>query len=200
MLQLNAANDMTVIRSEALIQLTLLSVNYQASDYLRWTDWTEEVADGGYIYEPRTFKFGAFRTASDGKTATSTLTVANADREIQFFMQQYKLLGKKVRIALVFFDTDMVKHGEIVRNFTIEEADMAGEAAVFTLSIGFNMLTKAVPARKLLNFCQHQFRDGGCRYAGADTDCSKMFDDCLKKGNSRYFNGFPGMPKQYGYY
>ena len=189
--------------SDAIITFYLYEIDY-AESYpdgegpLRWTTWGEEIAFDGNLYTPVTIKHSSISQNSEGQFEDITVTIGNADRIIQYYIEQYEIIGKNVKITQCFLikkeDDTYDTLGFLSGRFKIAGVTAKKDIATFKLSIGFNFLKSQCPNRIVSSrFCQWSFRSDDCKYAGSDTDCEKSFEDCKRKGNLPNFGGFPGV-------
>ncbi|MGA1846761.1 hypothetical protein [Deferribacter abyssi] len=187
------SNVNNVLTADELITFYLYEIDY-GDGVLYWTNWGEDVSYNGRIYEAQVIKHADITWSTDGKINNVVLSIGNADRVIQYYIENYELLGKQVKIIQVFADSAGIIQGSIEVTFVIESAVARKQQVDFTLSIGMDYLKSKVPARKMFaGYCRWQFKDQNCAYSGTDTSCSKTFQDCLKKGNQKRFGGFPAI-------
>ncbi len=194
MLTLTTAQNQ-VLTAEELVTFYLYELEYDPMEEpLRWTNWDVAVTYDGKTYEPQSIKHTEISQSSDGKLNDVTLTIGNLDRQIQYYIEQYNLMGKKVTIRHILADKDASIKGDLRTVFTIKGAKTNRSTAAFTLSVGIDFVKAQVPARRMFaRFCSHQFKDENCRYSGTQTTCSKTFSECKRKGNIRNFGGFPAI-------
>lgn len=190
-----------VIHNDELIVFKMYEITYDPNkEPLRWTDWDDTVSYGGYIYEPQAVKSTGINQSDDGKIESVTLTIGNANRQIQYYIEQYGLIGKRIKIIEVFCAADGSQKGNIPLQFKISSATAKKDVATFTLSFGFDIFNITIPNRKVYtDFCQWQFKDENCKYAGGHDSCAKTFADCKKKINNLNFGGFPALVRSHIY-
>lgn len=191
-------------RAEAITIVTVYELDWKDGDYagnekpLRFTSWDEPVVFGGHEFTPIPIKHGDISQSDDGKLNDVTITVGNADRMMQYYIENYELIGKRVTIRQFFFGKS---NGMCSGTFSIKGVTAKKDVATFSLSIGIEFLDVQFPNRIASSrFCQWPFRGQECQYRGPDASCSKTFDDCKRKGNSRRFGGFPGILNQRFYF
>jgi phage-related protein len=140
---------------------------------LRYTNWQPSSATSGYpdlIYNGETYrtipiKHSDITQGTDGKINDFTVTVGNADRVIQSYIENpdYDLMSGKIRIIQIFKGID----DPVAMTFRIKRATCKKDVAAFTLSIGIDVLGYELPGRKILSrFCWWAFRDTDCKYNG----------------------------------
>lgn len=192
--------DNSVLYSSIVKRFTLYDVYYTDADALYLTDIKEETVYNGVVYAPAAVQSSGITYSSDGKLNDVTLTTGNLDRLMQYYLEQYEMMGRAVKIREVFADAEDVIKGSVVYTYRIKSAKVSKKQAVFTLGVGVDVLGVTVPGRKVYsNFCYNQFRDSNCKYAGTDSTCTKLFDDCIAKGNNQNFGGFPALVKAHVY-
>ena len=103
--------------------------------------------------------------------------------------------GKKVTITRLLFDSSANYVGSRSVDLTIKGVSAKEDYATFTLSTGIDVLGVSFPSTTIrANICRWLFKDKkDCKYTGTDTSCKMTWTDCLAKGNSRNFGGFPGV-------
>jgi len=169
--------------------------------HLRYTSWDEKVSYDGHIYEAVPIKHSEVSTSSDGKINPISITVGNADGIIQGYLNTFEVLGQNATITEIILTPQ--NEPALISEFVlkIKDAVCNTKTAVFTLSIGFDVLKAEVPGRKIMSrFCWWTFKSDECGYAGSDIQCGRTFDDCLKKGNLSRFGGFPGVINERFYF
>lgn len=192
------SNTVIATNSDTVKTFFLYQIYYSDTDQpLRWTDWSDEVTFLGYAYDSKVIKHDEISESSDGKINDIGVTVGNVDRNMQYYLEHYDLMGKQVKI-IQFFDGCT---GYVETNFTIRTAVAKADAVSFSLSLGFDVLKAEVPGRILrARFCSWRFRDNSCRYAGSATSCDNTFESCSAKGNLANFGGFPGIINERFYF
>ena len=149
---------------------------------------------GIHTYTPATIEHTDCSQDGSGKVTEATLTVGNADREIQKIISWYDLAKKRVFITKLIMEKSGGIMGAIQIPMTIKEITTTEKFATFSLSVGVDVLGIGFPTTTVrANVCRWVFKGLDCRYSGPDSSCSKSWWDCIKKGNSRYFGGFPGV-------
>lgn len=187
-----------LIKSPSFTTINLFEVYYDKNNPTicsRFAAWDVDVAFGEEVYSKAVIQIGDIATDSSGKIGDVLLTVGNADRMIQYFIETYDLIGCVVRHIQIFQGVDDF----ISTTFKIKVAAAKKNYATFTLSLGIDFLTAEIPARTVFSrFCWHQFLgvDGDCGYTGADAACDRTFEDCNRKGNLARFGGFPAIPNE----
>lgn len=176
------------------------------SDYpLRFTSWDEDVLWDGNTYSAWAIKHSDITQKADGSINDVAISIGNIDEDrlIQQILETYEVIGQTAKIIqfLLNVDTNSIIDDPITASFKIKGAKARKGQVDFTLSMGFDYLLTTVPKRIMKqSFCDWKFKDTYCKYAGADTECEKTFDDCREKGNAINFGGFPGIMNQRFYF
>lgn len=109
------------------------------------------------------------------------------------------LSGGTVILRRVYRATNgTVTDTNIAQQFTILDVTMADTTITFTIGVS-DPLSKRFPRDNYgAIMCRHKFKQGFCRYAGADTTCTHTLEDstvtngCRTHNNSHMFGGSPG--------
>ncbi|WP_022851459.1 baseplate hub protein [Limisalsivibrio acetivorans] len=202
MLRINTGGDNTVINSEELLIHHLYELEYADGMFLRMTDCDEDIDYGGKIYSSNAITHDGLKSSSGSETNTVSLSIGNADRQIQYYLENHNILGKTVTVTQLFSDVDGNIKGEIRGSYRIKNATARKDVATFTLALGFDLYNITAPNRRMFTqYCQHQFKDSNCKYYTADPDvrCGKTLKACMAFGNSVNFGGFPALLKSHFY-
>lgn len=163
----------------------------------RWTNWDEPVLYDGHEWVPQTIRHTEVTTNSDGSVSPVNMMVGNIDEDriVQQLIEQYRLIGKKVRIIQVLSGGLHI----LTYEYRIASARAVKGQVIFTLSIGFDVFNIRIPGRRIIaGFCAWQFGDGDCKYSpGADEECDNTWQDCKMKDNTPNYGGFPGTTNDY---
>lgn len=160
--------------------------------WLYWADWDVDVTWKDQVYTHKVIKHSEITHSSDGRINDVQVSIGNVDRMIQYFIELYDLVGRKVRVIEIFEGIEAY----LSYTFTINKITAKKDVAAFTLGMGFDFLIEELPNRRMFSRrCGWIFKgsDGNCNYQGADTTCSKSFLECKRKGNLANFGGFPGI-------
>lgn len=165
---------------------------------IRLTDWSADITWNGNVYTSWPIKCGEFSQNSDGQINDVSVAVGNLDSErmIQNLIENYEVINHTVTIRQFFKDTsNAIIDDPITRTFTVAGAKATMGVVTFSLSIGLDIFRQTVPNRVIIaQFCRwKQFKDTNCKYAGSDTTCGRAWRDCLLKGNTLNFGGFPAI-------
>lgn len=190
---LNISNELiSESHSDELITFGLYEVYYSDLEPpLCITNWDDEVVYQGKTYLPTAVQHSTISQNTGGQMGDVTLSVGNLDRIIQKYIDDYELIGKKVRVIQFFIGSST---GNVQGTFRIEGITVKKDAAAFTLSVGCNYLQASFPSRLASSrHCMWQFKSSECGYTGSDENCSKTIEDCIEKGNVHRVGCFPGI-------
>ena len=187
------AEGIKVLNAAEIESMNLYEIYYSDEEEpLRLVNYDVEVLWQGNVYTPNVVKHSDITFNSDGQINEITLTVGNVDRIIQYYIEQYDMIGKKARTIEIFVGTNCY----IPQTFKIKGAKVKKDFATFSLSMGFDYLLTEVPSRKMFaRFCGWTFKgaDGNCPYTGSDLTCEHTFEACKAKGCLHRFGGFPAI-------
>jgi len=180
-----------IINAKEVTSIFLYELHYSTSeDPLYWTSYDEDVTFNSTVYTKFPITHDTINENSDGEIQEVTVRVANADRAVQYYVENYSLMWKKFVIKEIFIGTSEY----LTYNFLIKSCKCTKSIATFILSSGIDILGLVIPNRKMIqNYCPWTFKDSNCLYSGSDTVCEKTFNDCKKKDNLNNYGGFPAM-------
>lgn len=174
--------------SREIITYKLVRLDY-GDDVLYLTDSGTDVDHEGQTYTATAMKIGDISTDSEGKINNVTVTVANVDRAIQYYIEKFELYSKACVVTEVF-----IAEGEVYSQeyqFRIVSIKTTSNEATFNLGLGFDVLKSRFPSRRAYaNKCFWEFKGTECKYSGLHNTCQKTYADCKSKGNVANFGGF----------
>lgn len=196
----NKLTGMLQSRAGTIINLYELHYHNDAEP-VRFANDSEDMQYQGNTYYMQALKHSDLSYDGDGSVRDITLVIGNAERQMQYYIERYDLLNKRVVIKQVYINTDGEVLGDISSSYIIKSISVTSTQAEFTLSMGFDMFKAVVPARRIFaRFCGHMFRDESCKYTGKAESCAKNFSDCKRKKNTANFGGFPGVKNERLYF
>jgi lambda family phage minor tail protein L len=176
---------------------------YNGVDDLRLAEWDTDIeypADSDIVYTKFPIKHDEIAENSQGEIDTLKITVANVNRMMQAYLEDYDLRGKKVIITLVW--ANQLANAEANINFTfyIDNYTANQDTVQFTLSGKYDIIDLSLP-RGIYNrnYCRWKFLSTECGYnpAGGQTTCDKRKATCKTTMlNIARFGGFPSVPTQ----
>ena len=151
------------------------------------------------------------------KPGSMSVTVANVDRTIQSYLEQYKgLIGRKVVVKIVHPDYLNDPNSVVSLVLYISECTYTPTIITFTLEQQFDLFNVTIPARKFIRHrCSWVYKGYGCwlgtsppytqpsNFRDVTGSCSKILgtNDQSSNGCNYHFNGkperfggFPGIP------
>ncbi len=138
-----------VVTADAITLCNLYELEYSNGKFLRYIASNRELSYNGNLYLPSAIKHSDFSQDDSGKIGDINLTVGNADRAIQYYINEYDLVGKKVKITQIFF-------GKAKDAVEINTTDLAK-----TDQIG-NWQTESVPESR---FGSSLYGEGSCSFS-----------------------------------
>lgn len=173
------------------------TVNFGADSYLRFP-----------------LAFSGATVNSDGTVDKPTITVANVNREMMELVEHSNgLRGFKVNVKTVSarFCNEIVTQAAdgtwiytdnpekdasafTEDDYFIDSYSANEEVVSFQLEALIDLAAQLPRRRFTTNSCYWKYRDPEtCGYLGLESTCGKTFEDCVARGNQRYFGGFPGV-------
>lgn len=164
---------------------------------LHFAEWDSNVTFDGIEYAAFPIHHDEISENSEGSINSVRLTLGNASRLIQSYLELYDLRNKKVRIRLVWNDDLSDPDNKVDFLFYIDSYSAAVEAAEFVLLPKVDVLSLQLPKRIYArNYCQWRFKGTQCGYAGSQTTCNRTFQRCRELANQVRFGGFPSIPSR----
>lgn len=185
------SDTIRAINSLTVETFYLYEVHYDNSlEPLRLTNLSEDFVFEGQTYSKAAISQTEITQSADGKINDITISIGNVNRVMQSYVESYQMSGKRVRVMQLFKNCNSYMQ----LDYIIKTIKSNKSQVDFTCGLGFDALLLEVPKRTVLrDFCKWQFKDSNCLYAGADSTCSKQYNDCLRKGNISNFGGFPAV-------
>lgn len=142
------------------------------------------------------------KTEEAGEHSILNINIGNASRVMNTYMEQYSgMVGSSVTLYIVHSDNLSNTTPEVEEEFEITSSSADSVWATFVLSAPSLLRVNFPQRRYIKNWCGWVFNYPAgtsvrCGYSGATpyTTCNKTLSDCRKRGNSRRFGGFPGIP------
>lgn len=160
-------------------------------------EYDEPVTYAGNTYEPFPIKHTEPTEDSAGKLASITVSVANASREIQAYLEAFDYLtGQAVTIHLV--ENPTAPTAALSSTLLITSTTANEQVATFQLSLAFNAFGITVGRRMYRDACGWRFGSAECGYSGPISDCDKTLggpNGCRTHSNAARFGGAPGIPQ-----
>jgi len=172
---------------------------YTITDYDGTNDLYFAEHDADVVYDSVTYvKFpitlDEISENNKGTIDSVRVTVSNASRLIQSYLEDYDLRGKKVTITTVFADQLADTGAHIDDVFWIDSYTADQHTVSFTLTSKFDVLDIALPGRQYSrNYCGWKFKSTECGYSGGQTSCNKTKQRCKELVNYSRFGGFPSI-------
>lgn len=177
---------------------------YTVHDYdglgnnLYFAEWDADVVFNSITYTRFAIKHNFIKSNGNGQIDAIQVTLGNASRQIQAYLEAYDLHNVKVDITVVFSNlladaTAFVKETFYIESYTADDSNVT-----FNLSTKFDINELELPNRRYMRtYCAWQFKGTECKYAGATATCNKTEAACkAMAGGSNIINygGFPGIP------
>ena len=168
------------------------------NSWLKYANWNEDVVFDGETYTKYPIEHDGVSENLDGKSTKVNLTIANADRNIQYYLENYNgLRDAQVNILQVF--KDELSNPQVVDTMTFFVVDVGvnvGEARL-VLALRYDAFAISLPRRLFYRgYCSHKFKGVACGYSGGETVCDKSLQRCVELGNVQRYGGFPAIPQR----
>jgi len=160
---------------------------------------TEDVTYDGNLFERFNLQIGKQKYSSDGSVPRVTLQVRqDRDRRLEKAIDEAEtMLGAHVKLIRVnekFLDTPVL---ELEADFAIINTVSEAEWVTFILGMPSPLLRK-IPIRiGSSKQCPYAapglFKGPECQYAGPDSTCTGLLEDCITKGNEVHWGGEVGL-------
>ena len=152
---------------------------------LRLTNLREDLTFAGLVYSSFPIAHDAIDENSEGRISAVEISIGNAGRIIQSYLNTYEFRDLKVTIKHIFRDEladDAISTEDI---YYIANWRATAEAVFFTCTSRLDVLGQKIPARKYSRLqCQFRFKDTStCQYVGVETVCDKTKQQCRAYNN-----------------
>lgn len=184
------------------IPLTLyrIQISDNAEEDLFLTDWHTDVEHLGQVYQAFPMVKGAVSENTEGRIDTLTVTIANQNRNMQYFVENYNALrGRKVTIIDTFYEELANPNGYTLEIYYVDGASCDENEINFTLTSRLDVLSIRLPRRRFLrDFCPWTYKREGCWINSPDYQAPDGFISTagLLYGlecSGRYFGGAGGV-------
>jgi lambda family phage minor tail protein L len=169
-----------------------------ASNNLCLAEYDTNITYDSIVYTKFPIKHDEIPENSQGEIDTFKVVVANVNRTIQAYLENYDLRGKKVTITLVWANqlADADAHIDFI--FYIDNYTANQSTVEFILASKYDIIDLTLP-RGIYNrnYCRVKFKSAECGYAveGAQTTCDKRKATCkVTMSNIARFGGFTSVP------
>lgn len=176
--------------------LPLVTITLPAPDntVLRVVPNSDDVIFGGETFTAFPVQIELPKETSKGEIPTLNLMVSNVTRVLQGHLESLNGgIGATVVLQIVNTAHLAENYAELTLTFDVLSSECT--AQWITLKCGpANPMRRRFPLhRYIAKYCNWQFKEVECGYAGTDTTCTRTYDDCKTKGNLPRFGGFPGL-------
>lgn len=148
------------------IPLTLyrIAVSDNTAEDLYLTDWHTDLIHLGQLYQAFPIVHGPISENTEGRIDQLQITVANQNREIQYWVENNNALrGKRVLIRQTFYEELANPNGYVDEIYYIDGASCNENEITFTLTSRLDVLAIRLPRRRFLrDFCAWQYKGEGC--------------------------------------
>jgi lambda family phage minor tail protein L len=191
----NAFIEKTTLASNKPVHLYTIEDYDGASNDLHYTSHEANITFDGVLYTAFGISHSSVDENSAGEVDTVTLTLSNASRLIQAYLELYDWRKKKVIIKQIWLDDLSTPTNVKEDSYYVDSYSASYESVSFILSTLFNLSGVQIPSRRYeRNSCSWRFKGAECGYAGAETTCNKTLARCTVLANDSRYGGFPSIP------
>ena len=172
------------------------------SESLRLVMNTEDIQWRDLLWQAIQFEIDEIQMGTDGEVPQVELRIANPNRIIEPYIDQYDSYIKKygfspITVRLIVVNSAHLENTSPVTEHIFELKTPQSNAQWVTFTLGAsNPFDIRFPKDRLLKtHCRFRFRDARCAYKGGDKTCTHTLSDCRKKKNSERFGGYVGIGK-----
>jgi len=184
---------------QRITPIWLYEIQYDsiANKWLYWTSLGRIVVFDSQEYQKQVIKHKDITENSSGLVAPVRITIGNAKKEIQYYLDNYNGLKECVmKIKLTWLEclSNPLCFAEF--EYLIEYGSADEQFAELVLGSNLESLGVGLPRRLFSRYrCQYaDFKDKDCGYSGLAESCDRMFGTCNRLGNSSRIGAFPGVP------
>lgn len=175
--------------------------DYDGATDLFFAEYDANVTFDSQLYTATPIQHDFVGENSQGEIDSIQVTISNANRVLQSYLENYDFRGIKVKITIVWSNQLADPTTKIEDTFYIDTYTATQEAVTFTLTSKFDLLDVQLPFGKYLrNTCRWLplgFKGTECGYAGATATCDGTKQACkaLTGGsNLLRYGAFPSIP------
>lgn len=169
--------------------------SYNGTDDLHLAEYDEIVTFGGQEYAAFPITHEYIDVNGNGQISAVSLKVANVNRYIQAYIEQYDFRKKRVDIIMVFADALGSSLNKIVDTLYIDSYTCNEKVVDFNLAPKMDVIELQIPSGKYLRtHCRWVFKGVECAYEGVEGECNRTFQRCKELLNQERFGGFPAIP------
>lgn len=181
--------------------IVLYELNYEGSNWLYLAEYDEDVTFDGQVYTAFPISHESVSENVGGEVDSVRVKVANVNREIQVYIEQYDAFrGKSIIIKLVWANQLADADAYIQDEFFVDKVVSDENVTEFTLTSKFDVLDIDLPLRKYSrHFCSWVFKSVECGYSGAEVTCNLSLARCRVLNNVLRFGSFPSIPSKIYY-
>lgn len=184
---------------ERITPIYLYEIQYDeiSNKWLRWCTSLQSVTFDGQAYTNRTIDHGDIFETSSGLLGKITAKIGNADRLVQYYLDNYNgLKNKKFVIKIVWLEALDNPDCVVELEYYIESGTTREDIVVLDIGSAIDVLDLLVPRRIYSSSrCQvAEFKDQDCGYCGAEPYCNRSYENCDRIGNIVRTGLFPGVP------
>jgi len=170
---------------------------YDGTNNLYFAEWSENVTYDGQVYTAFPINHNEIGENSQNEIDEVNISLSNVSRLIQYYLENYDLRGKKVKITLVWLAEIDDADANVSWDYFIDSYTADEQTVQLRLRPKTDVLGATLPARTYSrNYCQWKFKSDECGYDGAEGECNRTKQRCRELANYSRYGGFPSIPSK----
>lgn len=161
-------------------------------------DSVGSIAINGNTYYTKLIQTSAVQTSLDGNSEKMDVIVSDIVGDFAGLIADHGdvLTNTKCKVEQVIFNGDtntMIDSPILLFEGLINNLQMSQTYCAFSVERPLYSYSMVSPNMTYDINCQFKFKDGRCKYTGAETKCDKTLARCQALGNVTHFGGYPSI-------
>jgi lambda family phage minor tail protein L len=176
--------------------------NYDGSGTnLCLAEYKTNIVFDGVTYAKFPITIGPITENARGEVDATRVLVSNVSREIQYYLENYELRGKKLSIYQVWADQLADTDNYKMHAYYIDRIESSAKVVAFDCLSLWDINDAQVPACLYLRGNCEWIKTGGykgtqCGSVSAEASCDGTMANCRARNNISRYGGFPSIPSQ----
>lgn len=156
----------------------------------------EDVLWNGQTWQAFPFEISEAKSDDKGTLPTLNVDVDNTTRDLEYYLQKGNGgTGGKVVLRCVLATEPESDIAEFEEYYSVKSTTVTEKAIRFSLGNAYPAQSRRPWDRYMKNYCPFKYKSTKCAATSTLTSCNHTLADCRKRGNSKRFGGFPGIPQ-----
>lgn len=161
-------------------------------------DSVGSIAIDGNTYYTKLIQTSAVQTSLDGNSEKMDVIISDIIRDFAGLIADYGdvLTNTDCKVEQIIFSGDtstIIDSPILLFEGMINNLQMSQTYCAFSVERPLYSYSTVSPNMTYDINCQFKFKDGRCKYAGAETKCDKTLARCQALGNVVNFGGYPSV-------